>query len=260
MMPAVPTLFQRTLDGLKRAVPQKMKATIASGVMRAIGKPEYPVDLSSYSQAGEDAVLRFLFKDYSLELRDVTYLDIGARHPVFGSNTFLFYCAGASGVCVDADITFIAMQREMRPRDTVLNVAVADRDASEGAFYFIEGGASTLDKAEAVHRESFGTSSIKQELKVPFVHINTLIAQHFATHPTLLSIDIEGMDLPVLKALDFARFPVPVICVETCTYSETHVRPKDHSIRDFLVTKGYEVYADTYVNTIFVNRDWFYRA
>jgi FkbM family methyltransferase len=259
MMRAVSTLFSKTLGGLKRAMPAKMKSTIASKVMEVLGKPEYPVDLSSYSQAGEDAVLRFLFKDYPIELRDVSYLDIGARHPVFGSNTFLFYCAGSTGVCVDADITFIEMQREMRPRDKILNVAVATSDAAEGTFYFMEGGGSTLDKAEADHRASLGTTSIKEVLKVPFVHINTLIAQNFETYPTLLSIDIEGMDLPVLRVLDYARFPIPVICVETCTYSETHVRPKDRSIGDFLATKGYEVYADTYVNTIFVNKTWFYR-
>jgi FkbM family methyltransferase len=259
MMRAVSTLFSKTLGGIKRAMPAKMKSTIASKVMGVLGKPEYPVELSSYSQAGEDAVLRFLFKDYPIDLRDVTYLDIGARHPVFGSNTFLFYCAGSKGVCVDADVTFINMQRDMRPRDTVLNVAVADSEAAEGKFYFMEGGGSTLDKREAEHRASLGTAEIKQVLQVPFVTINTLIKQNFDSYPTLLSIDIEGLDLRVLQSLDYTKYPIPVICVETCTYSETHVRPKDTTIAAFLTTKGYEAYADTYVNTIFVNKAWFYR-
>jgi len=259
MMRAVSSLFSKTLGGIKRAMPAKMKSTIASKVMQVLGKPEYPVDLSSYAQAGEDAVLRFLFKDYPIALRDVTYLDIGARHPVFSSNTFLFYCAGSSGVCVDADVTFIEMQREMRPRDKVLQVAVSDSNATEGTFYFMDGGGSTLDQAEAEHRASLGTAPIRQVLKVPFVHINTLIEQNFESYPTLLSIDIEGLDLAVLRALDYTRFPIPVLCVETCKYSETHVRPKDTSIAAFLTTRGYEAYADTYVNTLFVNKTWFYR-
>ena len=257
-MRAMAALLAKTLDGIKRVMPAKMKSTIASKVMHVLGRPEYPVDLSSYSQAGEDAVLRFLFKDYPLALRDVSYLDIGVRHPVFSSNTFLFYCAGASGVCVDADATFIDLVREMRPRDKVLNVAITDGSETEGTFYFMAGGGSTLDKAEAEQREALGTAKILDVLKVPFVNINTLLDQHFDRTPVLLSIDIEGMDLRVLKSLNFAKHPIPVICVETCRYSETRVHPKDPAIGEFLITKGYEAYADTYVNTIFVNKDWFY--
>ena len=75
-----------------------------------------------------------------------------------------------------------------------------------------------------------------------------------------LSIDIEGLDLAVLRTLDFERYPIPIVCVETCRYSEDHVRPRDHSIAEFMATKGYEAYADTYINTIFVRKTWFYRS
>jgi hypothetical protein len=49
-----------------------------------------------------------------------------------------------------------------------------------------------------------------------------------------------------------------VICAETCQYSENHIRPKAYEIEAFLKTKDYQVYADTYVNTIFVHKNWFY--
>jgi len=249
--------MHKTVEGLKRVIPKRVKAAISDQLLSLLGKSEYSVDLSSFSQAGEDAVLRFLFKDYPLPLSSVTYLDIGIRNPVYGSNTFLFYYAGSSGVCVDADATFIPLVREVRPRDKVLNVAVSDSTDTEGTFYFMESGGSTLDKDEADRRTSLGTAAIGAVLKVPFVNINDLIRQNFDTYPTLLSIDIEGMDLPVLKSLDLAAYPIPVICVETCMYSETHVRPKDPTIAEFLMTNGYEIYADTYVNTIFVNTKWF---
>ncbi|MGB4938039.1 MAG: FkbM family methyltransferase, partial [Ferruginibacter sp.] len=90
------------------------------------------------------------------------------------------------------------------------------------------------------------------------VHINDLIKNNFAGYPDLLSVDIEGLDLAVLQSLDYEAYPVPVICVETCVYSETNVRPKDPAIAEFMVTRGYEIYADTYINTIFVNKHWFY--
>lgn len=252
----MPTLMKKALASVKSVIPSRLKSAISERLMSLLGKSDYSVDLGSFSQAGEDGVLRFLFKDYPLELSRVTYLDIGARHPVFGSNTFLFYCAGASGVCVDADASLIPLQRELRPRDTMLNVAITDSADTVGAFYFMEGGGSTCDKEEAERRASVG-AAIVDVLSVPFVNINTLIRENFKTYPVLLSIDIEGLDLPVLKSLDFAAYPIPVICVETCTFSTTRVRAKDSTITDFLTTKGYEVYADTYVNTILVNTEWF---
>jgi hypothetical protein len=95
-------------------------------------------------------------------------------------------------------------------------------------------------------------------VQVPLVNINRIIEENFKELPDFLSIDIEGLDLPVLKTLDFQRFPIPVICAETCQYSENHIKPKDKSIENFLVTKGYFAYADTYLNTFFVNEKWFY--
>jgi hypothetical protein len=92
------------------------------------------------------------------------------------------------------------------------------------------------------------------------VNINDIIAEHFATRPDLLSLDIEGLDLSVLKTLNFDRYPIPIVCVETCMYSEDHIRPKDVTIESFMRSKGYETYADTYINTIFVNHAWFYGA
>ena len=110
---------------------------------------------------------------------------------------------------------------------------------------------------EADNRVTYGTYKVIEVVKVPLMNINRLIQENFSTFPELLSIDIEGMDLQVLKSLNFDQYPIPVICVETCTYSENHIRPKDRTIEEFLRAKGYEVYADTYINTIFVSKNWF---
>jgi FkbM family methyltransferase len=242
-------------------MPEKIKSYIREKVYKLINpppRPRYLHELSTYSQAGEDAVLRFLFLDYPLDLSQISYLDIGARHPTNGSNTFLFYSCGSTGVCVEADKTVIPLIQEYRPKDKVLNMGVSTSGVEYGDFYFMESGGSTFDKEEAERRERLGTAKILEVIKVPLTNINTLIKQNFETYPVFLSIDIEGTDLAVLKTLDFDRYPIPVICVETCVYSETHIRPKDNTIVEFLLSKGYEVYADTYVNTLCVNKKWFY--
>ena len=215
-----------------------------------------PVSLRSYSQAGEDAVIRFLFSDKNIT--NISYLDIGTNIPDLTNNTYLFYLSGSSGVCVEADKSLIEQIRKTRPRDKVLNVGVAAYAESEAEFYIFNHGMNTFDKVEAKLRSKSGRFKILETVRVKLIDINTVISENFEERPDFLSLDIEGLDLSVLKALDFTRYPIPVICVETCMYSETNIRPKDLSIIEFMNTKGYEVYADTYINTIFVNRNWFY--
>lgn len=211
-----------------------------------------------YSQAGEDIILQFLFKDYGK--RTITYLDIGTNSPDHSNNTYLFYKNKSTGVCVEADETLIDIIKKVRPHDKVICAGVSVSDELEADFYvFDEPAISTFDKKEAEYRESFGRNRIQKIIKVPLVKVNSLIKDNFDTYPDLLSIDVEGLDKSILESLDFSKYPIPVICVETCTYSENHIRPKDLSISVFMLSKGYEVYADTYVNTIFVNKKWFYK-
>lgn len=213
----------------------------------------------SFSQAGEDAVLRFLFNDKKIE--QISYLDIGTNVPDYCNNTYLFYKGGSRGVCVEADKSLIPEIEKIRPEDKILNVGVSIEGEKEADFYIFDiKGINTFDEAEAKKRESFGTFKITEVVKVPLLDINSIIKNNFTTYPDLISIDIEGLDLPVLRTLDFEKYPIPAICVETCIYSENHIRPKDKTIEEFMLTKGYEVYADTYINTIFVNKEWFYSS
>lgn len=203
-------------------------------------------------------VVRYLFRGIGKKDK-ITYLDLGTNIPDFGNNTYWFYQRSNTGVCVEADPTLIKAIKQVRPKDKIINAGVAVSSDKEADFYiFNDPAISTFDKEEAERRTSSGQNKITKVAKVALVNINDLISQNFETYPDFISIDIEGLDLEVLKSLDFERFPIPVLCVETCMYSETHVRPKDQSVITLLNSKGYEVYADTYINTIFVNKSWFY--
>ena len=218
-------------------------------------KPEQYIS-NTYSQAGEDAVMQFLFNETGIS--KPTYLDIGTNKPVDGNNTYLLYQYGSRGVCVEADETYIPLIKKSRPEDKVLNCGVVVDSTKELDFYiFDEKSINTFDKEEAEKRQQLGTYKIVKVSKVKLLDINTIIRDNFSTYPHLLSLDIEGLDLKVLQSLDLKKYPIPVICTETCTYSENHIRPKDLSIQEFMLTVGYFVYADTYINTIFVNSNWF---
>lgn len=233
---------------------KEFKKFIRKGVYHFIPPPYIQ---QSFSQAGEDLVLNFLFNDYGK--KNISYLDIGTNNPDWGNNTYLFYKKGCRGVCVEADSSLISQIQEIRKGDTVINAGVSVSDQKEADFYIFNVPAiNTFDKEEAELRLKSGNYKIERVVKVPLVNINDLIINNFQTYPDLLSIDIEGLDLAVLQSLSYHLYPIPVICVETCKYSENHIRPKDHCFGHFMESIGYEVYADTYINTIFVNKNWFY--
>ena len=210
----------------------------------------------SFSQCGEDVILRWLFNDK--KMKKISYLDIGANSPDCDNNTFLFYSSGSKGVCVEANKALIPKLKKVRSKDKILNLGVSISDEKDADFFvFDAAGISTFDKEEAGKRIASGRYHIVETIKIPLISINRLIKEYFSSVPDLLSLDIEGLDLAVLKSLNLDALPIPVICVETCTYSENHIRPKDTEIIQYLLGEGYEVYADTYINTIFVNSKWF---
>lgn len=233
---------------------RKLKEAIRKAIY-SVAKPPYVPP--SYSQAGEDAIIRFLLADK--KVNRITYLDIGTNSPDLGNNTYMFYRNGSRGVCVEADRTLIPEISKIRPEDKVLNVGVAADDGGEAPLYIFEAsGISTFDKSEADKRAASGRFKLVDVATIKLVNINSIIRDNFPRYPDLLSLDVEGLDLAVLKSLDFESYPIPIICVETCEYSENHIRPKNPEIARFMRSKGYEIYADTYINTIFVSTTWFH--
>ena len=211
----------------------------------------------SYSQFGEDIILSFLF--YHLNIKKPTYLDIGANDPRYISNTYYFYEHGSTGVCIEPNKYLWKKYKKVRPKDTVLNVGIGIEEEAEADFYQFPKhahGLSTFSKKEALHWQETGMKGMgkinyEKIIKVPLVNINTIIQKYFDKVPDFISIDVEGLDLAILSSLDFNKYKPKVICAETLAYNENQKGFKDNSIADLLKTKGYTVYADTRVNTIF---------
>jgi FkbM family methyltransferase len=210
---------------------------------------------NTFSQAGEDAIINNLL--HQAGILKPSYLELGVCHPWDGNNTYKFYLRGATGVLVEADESQIAFIKQNRPNDKVLNVGVSFTGEMEADFFiFNEKSVSTFSKEEALIRQENGIKILKT-VKVPLKNINQIISENYTTYPEILSIDIEGLDLSVLSRLNYELYPIPIICAETCTYSLDHIKPKDKSIEELLITKGYFLYADTYLNGIFVHEQWF---
>jgi len=84
---------------------------------------------TSYSQCGEDHIIRFLFDQY-LGIEKPSYLDLGAHHPNGINNTRLLYRRGSSGINIEANPDMLRNFERLRPREINLNIGVVDAENS----------------------------------------------------------------------------------------------------------------------------------
>jgi len=94
--------------------------------------------------------------------------------------------------------------------------------------------------------------------KIKVSTLNKIIDDYLGgCFPNFISLDTEGSELNILKSIDYEKSYPQVICVETISFSEKGRGVKDIKIIEFLTDKVYMVFANTYINTIFVRKiDW----
>ncbi len=215
----------------------------------------------SYSQSGEDIIIGDLLQ--RLRLNYPSYLDIGANDPVALSNTYRLYTRGSRGVCVEPNPVLCKRIRKKRRKDHCLTAGIAFSDTREADYYIFEDryhGLNTFSWEEATFWEKHGTQEIgkpkiKEVVKVQLLDVNEVMERYFTPHPNLISIDVEGLDLAILRKIDFQRFKPEVICIETLGFTENGGQFKKNDVMDFMQDNGYFIYADTYINTIFCRAD-----
>lgn len=208
----------------------------------------------SFSQSGEDMIVDFVFG--AMQIQHPTYLDLGAHHPSLYSNTRFFYKKGSRGVNVEADPALFERFVLQRPLDVNLNVGVGVGNTGALPFYVMSVPTlNTFSKQEAERCVAMGTHQIVDVIDVPLRDVNELIAENFAGEaPDFISIDVEGLDFEIVKSIDLSRYRPVVICVETITFSENFDGMKIAEIGEYLQQNDYILYADTRINSIFVDK------
>lgn len=203
----------------------------------------------SYSQCGEDRILRFLFD--LVGKAHPTYLDVGAHHPSHMSNSYYFYENGSHGICVEPDPSLFDRIRDKRPRDICLNVGVATDRADDLDFFVFDNPTYNTFSATIKDEQIQAGRSLIHTLKVNVISINEIIEKHLPAGPDFVSLDTEGFDLAIMQTFNFQKYRPTAFCIETLTNIGENKMPE---IAAFMKTQQYEIFADSYVNTIFVDR------
>lgn len=232
---------------LSTATKNRLKANLPSLLFRN----------TSYSQCGEDLIVA-----YALEIlhgsRPKKYLDVGANHPFNLSNTALLYRKGGNGILVEPDPYYSKLLTKKRPKDRVLQCGVHFSGESSANLYVMDSPTLNTFSREEMERCLIMGHQLNNTLSVPLQNINSIL--EMAGELDFMNLDIEGLDKLILEMIDWKKYHPTCICVETLTY-ETQKEPKKlNDIIELLLSHGYMLYADTYINSIFIDRGQWQRC
>ncbi len=169
----------------------------------------------SYSQYGEDLILLKYLKYKNI--KKGKYLDLGAFHPRWASNTHLLHQKGFSGYCVDLDEKRLRWFRFARGNKVkTISGAVSNSYKEFIKVYKFKRKSpfSLVDTTSLKHAKKF-TKKINNSYEIINVknyHINDIFSK--VGKVNVLNIDIEGQDFKVIKSSNLKLIDPEIILIE----------------------------------------------
>ena len=213
--------------------------------LRSLIAPEAHI---SYSQEGEDMVLRRLFEGR----RNGFYVDVGAHDPVRFSNTYFFYLQGWHGVNIDATPGSMERFASVRPRDKNIEAAISSRTQLLTYYQFNEPALNTFSQQLARERNGMAGYVVTQEQSLQTRTLGDVLEEHVPPSQRIdfLSVDVEGWDSEVLISNNWNVYRPEVILVEELPGASVDEPPANSaSVGDLLGNLGYAPICRT-VNTL----------
>jgi len=197
----------------------------------------------TYSQEGEDCLLHRIFMNKKIGF----YVDIGAHHPQLHSNTYRFYLRGWNGINIDPLPGSKRQFDKARPNDLNLEVAISDSTYDLIYHAFEEPAFNTFDPAVAATRNS--TLLSKQYIKT--FKLVDILDKYLIERMDIdfMTIDVEGLDLDVLRSNDWSRFRPTYVLAESLGMHDIY-QVLDSPLHFFMRQNGYSLFAKC-LNTLF---------
>lgn len=183
------------------------------------------------SEYGEDSFLLANYFDYFQTPR--FYVDVGAAHPVEGSNTHFLRQLGWSGLHIDGDSTW-APHWGPHFIHAVINAKPRVR--------FEENPVHCLSRVSEAGKE------------VDTQRLDEILFANRVDKVSFLSIDVEGQEIEVIKSMSL--FPPQLWPPFIISEYRTAGIGTDYRVRDFVLQLGYKVIHETYANLIYLHEGY----
>ena len=194
----------------------------------------------SYSLFQEDLFIQNYFKNKSKGF----YIDVGCYHPLDGNNTNLLHKKGWNGINLDINFYSIELFNFLRKKDVNIHSGISRKKDELTMYYRKEiNMLNTLD-------EKIAKIHFRNGFKKKNVQVNTLnffISRYFKKLKKIdfLNIDVEGVELNVLKSLNFKQYKPQLICVEIHNsknmYDTNYDYLKSNDIYKYFINKKYKI-------------------
>lgn len=212
--------------------------------------------LKSYSQEGEDLILKQIFEKFGLGKEVGYYVDVGAHHPKRYSNTYFFYKKGWHGINIDAMPGSMKLFEKIRPRDINIEKPISCKKQILTYYAFNEPALNGFSKEISEARDGLNNFKIEFTKEIETSTLEEVLDENLPSNQVIdfLSIDVEGLDFDVIKSINFKKFRPRVILVEILGSSLSDLQ--QDSIYKFLIDEDYALYAKA-VNTVIFKSNTF---
>ena len=199
--------------------------------------PALSAKMNSYSQFGEDVLLWQHFGGK----RNGFFVEAGANHPTIASQTWLFEQNGWKGILVEPIAEKYELIRQQRPGSQVVHLALGAPEQRGRARFNVaaenDGLSGLVVNAEV---------TVKHVEEVEVRTLDDVLAEAGNPKLDLVSIDVEGLELQVLRGFDLKRHRPAVLLVED------HLQRM--GVHRHIVENGYRLVKRTGCNNWYVPR------
>ena len=196
----------------------------------------------SFSQEGEDQLLYRLIGNKKKGF----FIDVGAHHPFLYSNTYKFYKMGWNGINIDAMPGSMSFFKKFRSRDINLEIAISQKPQKLKYFIFNEPALNTFSLKEAELKDGLNHYKVTDIIELKTNTLGEILTQYLPKNQEIdfLTIDVEGLDLEVLKSNDWKKFQPRYVLVEELS-SAMDFFTSHNECNKFLTSSGYYLIART---------------
>ena len=205
----------------------------------------------SYSQEGEDMILRRIFKEPT-----GFYIDIGAHHPINQSNTNYFYQKGWSGINIDATPKSMEEFNKIRIRDINIEAIVSETDGDMDFYLFEPSLMNTISKEQYESNKKFNWCKFIGIKRIKSIPLHRIYNDYGGERKVdFINIDVEGAEIAVLKSNDWKSLKPNVLLIEIIDKTIKQIYSTE--VYNFLESLGYDFFAKS-GNTCFFKLKGFF--